>query len=135
MKYLYDFLIVIAANLVHSFATRTWDSWKEAKNRPRKLRENCLIKINHCINELDFNAICVGGPTCPFKTEALEKLLNSDETSFFDEDLVNSMKQLIGEAGIARAPYCEVVAVRVRTKSKLLKHHLEKIIKELSNRA
>jgi len=132
MKYLCDFLIVIAGGLFVTFTTRTWDSWKETKNRPRKLCENCIIKINHCINELDFNAICVGGPTCPFKTEALEKLLNSDEISLFDEDLVNSMKQLIGEAGIARAPFCEIVAVGVKQKSKLLKHHLMKKIEELN---
>lgn len=134
MKYLYDFLIVIAANLVHSFATRTWDSWRETKDRPRKLRENCTIKIRHSLNELDFNAVCEGGPECPFKTEALETLLNSEEISLLDKDLVNSMKQLIEEAGIAKAPYHQSLDLRkkVKTKSKLLKHHLVKQIEELN---
>lgn len=135
MKYLWDLLIVIAGGLVVTFFVRFWDRKSKAKFRPAKLRKNCVIKIQHCINELDFNAKCVGGSMCPFKTEALEKLLNSVEISLLNEDLINLLKQQINEAGIARAPYCEVVSVRVRARSKMLKRFFQEKIIELTTNA
>ena len=126
MDYAWQFLLFIAAGLVLNRIEEYWARKKEAKNRPAKLRKNCIEKIRHCINDLEFNAKCVGGPTCPFKTEALERLLNSEEIILLDEDLIDSLKQLIAEAGIARAPRAEFVAVRVKSGSKLLKDFLQK---------
>lgn len=133
MDYVWQFLLFIAAGLVlnriEEFRTRK----KEAKNRPAKLRKNCIEKIRHCINELDLNAKYIGGPICPCKTEALERLVNSEESTLLDEDLINSLKQLIAEASIARAPHMELLSVKVKHGSKFLKDLLQKQIYKLEN--
>ncbi len=133
MNYICEFLLFITAGLAVNRIEEFWARKKEAKNRPAKLRKNCIEKIRHCMNELEFNAKCIGGPTCPFKTEALERLLNSEEITLLEEDLINSLKQIIAEAGIARAPHAEFVAVRVKSGSKLLKDLLQKQIYKLEN--
>jgi hypothetical protein len=131
MDYVCQFLLFIVAGLVLSRIEELWARKKEDKNRPAKLRKDCIEKIRHCINELDLNAKYIGGPICPCKTDALERLVYSEEGTLLDEDLINSLKQLIAEASKARTSHAALIATRVKHSSKLLKEFLQKRSEEL----
>lgn len=132
MDYVWQFLLFIVAGLVLNRIEELRTCKKEAKNRSAKLRKDCVEKIRHCINELDLNAKYIGGPICPCKTDALERLVYSEESTLLDEDLVNSLKQLIAEASIARTSHAALIATRVKSSSKLLKDLLQKRSEELT---
>jgi hypothetical protein len=65
MNYVWEFLLFIAAGLTVNRIEEFWARKKEAKNRPAKLRKNCIEKIRHCMNELDLNGKYIDGPICP----------------------------------------------------------------------
>lgn len=133
MDYVWQFLLFIVAGLVLNRIEEIWTRKKEAKHRPAKLRKDCVEKIRHCINELDLNAKYIGGPICPCKTDALERLVYSEESTLLDEDLINSLKQLIAEASIAKASHAALIATRVKSNSNLLKDLLQKQSHKLEN--
>jgi hypothetical protein len=131
MNCLSEFFVVVLGSLVANYIWDFINRRKEIRNKPIVLRKKCIEKIEHCLNELDFNAICTGGPTSPFKTESLEKLLNSEEVTFLDENLTLSIKKIINYAGLARAPHQEYIAVKTKQECKHLKELLEKKKEEL----
>ena len=57
----------------------------------------------------------------------------SEEGTLLDEDLINSLKQLIAEASIARTSHAALIATRVKHSSKLLKEFLQKQSHKLEN--
>ncbi|CCB87943.1 hypothetical protein [Simkania negevensis] len=132
MDYVWQFLLFIAAGLVLNRIEEFWARQKEIKKGPANLRKNCIEKIRHCINELDLNAKYIGGPSCPCKTDALERLVYSEESTLLDEDLINSLKQLIAEASIARTSDAALIATRVKSSCKLLKDLLQKRSEDLT---
>jgi len=133
MDYVWQFLLFIAAGLLLNRIEELWTRKKEAKNRLTKLRKDCIEKIRHCINELDLNAKYIGGPICPCKTDALERLVYSEEGTLLDEDLINSLNQLIAEASIARTSHAALIATRVKSSSNRLKDLLQKQSTKLEN--
>ena len=133
MDYVWQFLLFIVAGLVLNRIEEFWARRKEVKKGPANLHKNCIEKIRHCINELDLNAKYIGGPICPCKTDALERLVYSEESTLLDEDLINSLKQLIAEASIARTPQAAMIALRVKNNSNLLKDLLQKQSHKLEN--
>jgi hypothetical protein len=132
MDYIWQFLLFIAAGLVLNRIEEFWINKKEVKKGSEKLQKSCIEKIRYSINELDLNARYIGGPICPCKTDALERLVYSEESTLLGEDLINSLKQLIAEASIARTSHAALIATRVKHSSKILKELLQKRSEELS---
>lgn len=133
MNYVWEFLLFVLASLVGNWLWQAWIEKREAKNQPDRLRKNCIEKIRHCINELDLNAKYIGGPHCPCKTDTLEHLVNSEESTLLSEDLINSVKQLIAEAYIGRTSHAALITTRVKHSSKILKDLLQKLSHKLEN--
>jgi hypothetical protein len=49
MDYVWQFLLFIVAGLVLNRIEEIWARKKEDKNRPAKLRKDCIEKIRHCV--------------------------------------------------------------------------------------
>ncbi len=132
MDYLSEFLLVIAATLVGNMLWQLWLDKREAKNQKANTLKEGLSKIQSCILELEYNATPgIGGPRCHFKLTAQEQLLHSPEVSLLDEELANSLKQLIIEAGVANGEYSLKGPHGVKGMSNLLKASLQKRSEEL----
>lgn len=132
MNYISDFFLFIAATLVGNWLWQLWLDKREAKIQKAKTLKDCLSKIQSCILELEYNATPgVGGPRCHFKLTAQEQLLHSAEVSLLGEELTDSLKQLVIEAGVANGEYSMKGPGGVKSMSNLLKDFLQKKIEEL----
>lgn len=132
MNYISDFLLFIAATLVGNWLWQLWLDKREAKIQKAKTLKYCLEKIQSCILELEYNAAPrIGGPRSLFKLTAQEQLLHSTEVSLLGEELANSLKQLVIEAGVANGEYSMKGPGGVKGMSNLLKESLQKKSEEL----
>lgn len=132
MDYLLEFFLVIVATLVGNRLWQLWVDKQEAKKQRAKSLEEGLTKIQACMHELEYNATPgIGGSRSPFKLMAQEQLLHSTAVSLLGEELTNSLKQLITEAGVANGEYSMKGPGGVKGMSKLLKEQLQKRSEEL----
>lgn len=132
MNYLWEFLAVIVATLVGNWLWQLWLDKREEKNQNAKTLKDCLAKIQSCMLELEYNTTPgVGGPRCHFKLTAQEQLLHSTEVSLLGEELANSLKQLVIEAGVANGEYSMKGPGGIKGMSNLLKESLQKKSEEL----
>jgi hypothetical protein len=129
---IYEFVLFVIASLV---ANWIWDWWIKrlaAKGRKAKILKGCLEKIEHCSHELDYNATPgIGGSRCPFITEAQQKFLYSEEIVLVGDDLKESLKNLIIDAGRANGEWPSVTPGSVKSGSNLLKKLLQQKGEEL----
>ncbi len=132
MNYISDFFLFIAATLVGNWLWQLWLDKRETKIQKAKTLKDCLDKIQSCILELEYNAAPgIGGPRSLFKLTAQEQLLHSAEVSLLGEELANSLKQLVIEAGVANGEYSMKGPGGVKGMSKLLKASLQQKSEEL----
>lgn len=132
MNYLWEFLVFIAATLVGNGLWQLWLDKREIKNQKVKALKECLAKIQSCILELEYNITPgVGGSRCHFKLRAQEELMHSAEIYLLGEELANSLKQLVIEAGIANGEYSMKNPGEIKSMSNLLKAFLQKKSQEL----
>lgn len=102
-----------------------------SKNSESQNPEILSRKIQSCILELEYNAAPGIGPRSLFKLTAQEQLLHSTEVSLLGEELANSLKQLVIEAGVANGEYSMKGPGGVKGMSNLLKESLQKKSEEL----
>jgi hypothetical protein len=132
MNYISDFFLFIVATLVGNWLWQLWLDKREANIQKAKTLKDCLEKIQSCILELEYNAAPgIGGPRSLFKLTAQEQLLHSAEVSLLGEELANSLKQLVIEAGVANGEYSMKGPGGVKGMSNLLKASLQKKSEEL----
>ncbi|MBS0649540.1 MAG: hypothetical protein JSR93_00110 [Verrucomicrobia bacterium] len=132
MDYIYEFFLFIVATLTGNWLWQLWLDKRESKKQKAKTLNECLEKIQACIHELEYNATPgIGGSRSPFKLTAQEQLLYSRAVSLLGEELTNSLKQLITEAGIANGEYSMKGPAGAKSTSKLLKEFLQKRSEEL----
>lgn len=131
MNYISDFFLFIAATLVGNWFWQLWLDKREAKIQKAKTVKDFLAKIQSCILELEYNATPgIGGPRSLFKLTAQEQLLHSTEVPLLGEELTDSLKQLVIEAGVANGEYSMKGPGGVKSMSNLLKDFLQKKIEE-----
>jgi hypothetical protein len=132
MDYIIEFFLVVVATLVGNRLWQVWIDKQEVKKQRIKSLEEGLTKIQACIHELEYNATPgIGGSRSPFKLTAQEQLLHSTAVSLLSEELTNSLKQLISEAGVANGEYSMKGPGGAKGMSKLLKELLQKRSEEL----
>lgn len=132
MIFIYDFFLYTIASLIGSWL---WDFWTKRtaakENEIRKIK-SCIEKITHCLHELDYNSTHgIGGPNCRYITEAQQKLLYSEEVFLLGDDIKESLKMLIIDAGKANGyPFSTAPGI-VKKGNKLLRELLQKRKEEL----
>ena len=132
---IYDFTIFILASLVGNWI---WDFWMKrlaAQGEKARVLKSCLEKIEYCSHELDYNVTPgIGGARCPFRTEAHQRLLYSEEVELLGEDLTKLLKTFIIDAGRANGESPSLTPGSVKNTIRVLKDLLQKRRDELKVR-
>ena len=129
---LFDFTFYLVATLVGNWIWDFWTKRSVSLEQKAKMLKNFVEKIEHCCHELDYNSTPgIGGSRCPFTTEAQRRLLYSEEVILLGDDLTQSLKRLIIDAGRANGESPSVPPSSVKSGSKLLKDMLMKRSEEL----
>ncbi len=127
-----EFFIFITAALVSNWIWQLHLDRREGKRQQANAIKNFLAKVHHCIHELQYNATPgIGGPRSPFRLTALDQLLQSTEVSLLGEELTNSLKQLMIEAGVSNGAYSLTGPGKTKSMSNLLILSLQKRSEEL----
>lgn len=132
MDRVFDLFCFLVVEIFGLWLFQLWLDKREVKKQKVKSLEEGLTKIQACIHELEYNATPgIGGSRSPFKLTAQEQLLHSIDTSLLGEELTNSLKQLITDAGVANGEYSMKGPGGAKGMSKLLKELLQKRSEEL----
>lgn len=118
---------MLAATVGGSWLWQIWIDRKESKRQKEKALKDCLEKIRHCMDEIDYNASSgIGFGNSPFKTAAQERLLYTDDVYLLSQEIIDALKKSILDVGTTKAGFPFIPLNRAKGSGISLKTLLEK---------
>lgn len=131
MNYLTQFLLMVAAALGGNWLWQIWIKKKERNRQKKKSIKDCIEKIRHCIDEIDYNASPgIGGKNSPFKIAEQEELLYAEEVYLLNPETLHALKKSILDVGIVHGHFPHTIN-HAKSSGLSLKALLEKQREEL----